>query len=501
MPNDLLEIALSRRAFLKGACALTAVPATPSLGIAEPGIIINDASRLNPTPVAIHLTINSNADAEFIARLRAELKAAATAQRPFAVAVARHSMGGQSIPRDGTAITVTNGSCEIDSTRTTFRASAGATWRDVIATLDKAGFSPAVMQSNNDFGVGSTFCVNAHGWPVPYGPFGSTVRAIRLMMADGSILRCAPDENVELFGLAMGGYGLLGVVHDVEAAMVPNVLLKPTFEKMPSRDFAQRFLTSVNDEHVKMAYGRLSVADRCFFEEALLCSFRPLMTPPGGLPPATETAAMFGGGWLAKSSNGSLTSIARTIYRAQIQSEFAKRLRWFVETEVGPMESSAATRNSLLNAPVADLADWDKSRTDILHEYFIPPERFSEFVRACQDIIPSSGLELLNVTLRYLKPDQQSVLAYARERRIAAVMSFSQNMTADSERKMVAITETLIDRVINLGGAFYLPYRLYAYHDQVRAAYPRFDEFVERKRHYDPGLMFRNLMWDTYVDT
>jgi FAD/FMN-containing dehydrogenase len=33
----------------------------------------------------------------------------------------------------------------------TFRASAGATWRDVIATLDKAGFSPPVMQSNNDF--------------------------------------------------------------------------------------------------------------------------------------------------------------------------------------------------------------------------------------------------------------------------------------------------------------------------------------------------------------
>jgi hypothetical protein len=34
----------------------------------------------------------------------------------------------------------------------------------------------------------------------------------------------------------------------------------------------------------------------------------------------------------------------------------------------------------------------------------------------------------------------------------------------------------------------------------VRAAFPRFDEFVERKKHYDPGLLFRNLMWDTYVD-
>jgi hypothetical protein len=199
-------------------------------------------------------------------------------------------------------------------------------------------------------------------------------------------------------------------------------------------------------------------------------------------------------------SKGSLTAVSRDIYRAQIGSEVAKRARWFVETKVGTLEASAATRNSLMNEPVVNLADWDRSRTDILHEYFVAPERFPEFVGACQDIIPSSGLEFLNATLRYLEADQQSVLAYARERRIAAVMSFSQSVTPDGERKMLAMTEALIDRVVGLGGSFYLPYRLHARHDQVRAAYPCFDQFVERKKHYDPGLLFRNLMWGTYVD-
>lgn len=486
MPCQSPAVKLSRRTVLKGAGTLIAALAHPSYGNAERRIVINDASRLNPTPVAVHLTVRTDTQADVIARLRAELKTAAAAKRPFAAAVARHSMGGQSLPRDGTAITFTNGSCEIDSSAMTFRASAGTTWRDVIATLDKAGFSPAVMQSNNDFGVGSTFCVNAHGWPVPYGPFGSTVRAVRIMMADGSILECSSEKNSELFSLAMGGYGLFGVVLDVEAAMVPNVLLRPTFERMGSRDFAQRFMTTVDGGQVKMAYGRLSVANRGFFEEALLCSFRPLPTPAEGLSPAT--------------SKGFLTSISREIYRAQIGSELAKRARWLAETKIGRMESGGATRNSLMNEPVANLADWDKSRTDILHEYFIAPDRFAEFVRACQEVIPSSGLEFLNVTLRHLKPDPQSVLAYARVERIAAVMSFSQSVTPDSERKMLTMTEALIDRVIALGGAFYLPYRLHARHDQVRAAYPRFDEFVERKRHYDPGLLFRNLMWGTYVD-
>jgi FAD/FMN-containing dehydrogenase len=486
MPYDLRAVKLSRRAILRGAGTLIAASAAPSLGNAEPRVVINDASRLNPTPVAVHLTVRTDTEADVIARLRAELKTAAAAKRPFAAAVARHSMGGQSIPRDGTAITFTNGSCEIDSSAMTFRASAGTTWRDVIATLDKAGFSPAVMQSNNDFGVGSTFCVNAHGWAVPYGPFGSTVRAVRVMVADGSILECSPEKNSDLFGLAMGGYGLFGVVLDVETAMVPNVLLRPTFERMPSRNFAQRFMTIVDEEHVKMAYGRLSVANLGFFEEALLCSFRPLPTPAEGLPPAT--------------SKGSLTSISRDVYRAQIGSELGKRARWLVETKIGTIETGGVTRNTLMNEPVANLADWNKSRTDILHEYFVAPERFPEFIRACQEVIPSSGLEFLNVTLRYLKPDPQSVLAYAPVQRIAAVMSFSQSVTPEGESKMLTMTEALIDRVIALGGAFYLPYRLHARHDQVRAAYPRFDEFVERKKHYDPGLLFRNLMWDTYVD-
>src|SRR5262245_27915470 len=54
------------------------------------------------------------------------------------------------------------------------------------------------------------------------------------------------------------------------------------------------------------------------------------------------------------------------------------------------------------------------------------------------------------------------------------------------------------DQVLELGGSFYLPYRLHARPDQVRTAYPRVDEVIARKRHYDPQLRLRNLMWDKY---
>ena len=84
---------------------------------------------------------------------------------------------------------------ELDRGARTFHVAAGARWRQVIGALDAVGFSPAVMQSNHDFGVAATFSVNAHGWPVPYGPFGSTVRSLRLMLASGDVVTCWADRE------------------------------------------------------------------------------------------------------------------------------------------------------------------------------------------------------------------------------------------------------------------------------------------------------------------
>jgi hypothetical protein len=106
-----------------------------------------------------------------------------------------------------------------------------------------------------------------------------------------------------------------------------------------------------------------------------------------------------------------------------------------------------ATRNSLMNEPVVTLDDRDSERTDILHEYFVPPERFAEFIDACQEVIPSSNQEMLNTTLRYVKADRESVLSFAPEQRVSAVMSFSQEKSVRAEEDMTRMTRELIDRV------------------------------------------------------
>ena len=481
---------ISRRTLLAAGAAAGALAILPAAArTLDAPLLLNDASQLNTTPVARLWRRKAGLDGAWLDELRTELKTAAAEGRPVAVGAARHSMGGQALPRDGVAMSLDVDVASrdpwiaLDPATRTYRVAAGGRWGQVIKVLDAAGFSPAVMQSNNDFGVGATLSVNAHGWPTPYGPFGATVHSFRLMLGSGELVTCSHAENPELFALAVGGYGLFGIVTDVDLEMVENTLLRPSFELTPSAEIGPRLIAALDrDSSVRMAYGRLSVDARAFLREAMLVTYRPV---PGAPPPAD--------------SGGLGLDFARDVFRAQIGSDAGKRARWYIETVLTPAATSGETsRNTLLNEPVANLAGQERSRTDILHEYFLPPEGLEPFLAACSAIIPASRQDLLNVTLRYVDQDRASVLSYAHGRRVGAVMLFSQRMTLVDDEDMRAMTERMIDACLEAGGSFYLPYRLHARKDQFARAYPRLDEFLDCKRRYDPELLFRNLMWDRY---
>lgn len=490
---------LTRRALLLGSGAALGATAvglsrsdlpkvTPHLSIPPQSgqTILNDASELSLTPVHRHITMTEDMGDALVTRIRAEMRDAAEAGRPVNIGAARRSMGGQSIPRDGHAITFDNAGLELDSATGIYRAHAGARWADVIRALDPQGFSPQVMQSNNDFGLAATFCVNAHGWAVPFGPMGATVQAIEMITPDGTRLRCSRTEEAELFRMTMGGYGLTGAIIALEVSAAENLRLVPSFQAMHAARFAPTFMAAARDSGVNMAYGRLNVDHENFFEEAFLVTYRP-DPDQEALPPAS------GSGWTAH--------VASRVYRAQLGREWARKLRWWFETELGPVVGGGAvTRNSLINEPVATLDDRNPARTDILHEYFVPPERFPDFLEICRAVIPASYQQFLNVTLRFVDSDPESWLAYAPEPRIAAVMSFSQEKTARAEADMARMTQALIDGMREIGGSYYLPYRPHARPDQFRDIYPRAQAFADAKRALDPRLLFRNNLWDQYLE-
>ncbi|KOU05119.1 hypothetical protein ADK86_07615 [Streptomyces sp. NRRL F-5755] len=455
-------------------------PAAPSR------TLFNDASGLNPTRVR-GVTFAASTAADTAARLQPLLGRIAQGQDPaLAISGVRHSMGGQSLLQDGWLLeTQPMNHVSLDSDRQVMRVGAGATWREIIPVLNARGCAPKVMQSNHDFTIGGSLSVNCHGWHTNSPPIASTVHSLRLLTADGTVVTCSPTENAELFRLALGGYGMFGVILEADIAVAPNVLLAPAFATVPTREYAAAFARRVHAPaaRVEMAYGRLSVDPDNFLHEAIIGTYTPDPQSRGTRTPLSSLPQ---------------PGAQRAIFRNSATSRAGKVLRWWLEREAEPWLADEVSRNSLLNEPVAVFANSTPESTDILHEYFIPQARLWEFVRAAQEIIPRSRGNLLNVTVRDVRRDDRSTLAYARQDVFGLVMLFVQDRTAAGEARMQAMTRDLIDAALSTGGTFYLPYRLHAGKDQLHRAYPAWDAAMRAKDRYDPHGVFRSELYHRY---
>ncbi len=132
--------------------------------------------------------------------------------------------------------------------------------------------------------------------------------------------------------------------------------------------------------------------------------------------------------------------------------------------------------------------------TDVLHEYFVPPHNLEVFVEQIRPVILEERGDLLNVTVRDVRRDDDTFLRYADSDLLALVMLFHHPRTAEGDARMQSLTRRLIDAALRCGGRYYLPYRLHATDEQFRAAYPQADRFFELKRRYDPDEVFQNTV-------
>ncbi len=128
----------------------------------------------------------------------------------------------------------------------------------------------------------------------------------------------------------------------------------------------------------------------------------------------------------------------------------------------------------------------------------MPPHRVVGFVEALRRIIPRHRANLLNVTVRGVNEDGDAFLRYADQAMFAFVMLFVQEITAEGEERMQALTRELIDAALEREGRYYLPYRLHATPEQFHRAYPQARDFFAAKRKHDPGELFQNQFYRTY---
>ncbi len=449
-----------------------------------PAGYVDDASRLNQTAVVEIWPIPVDREGAE-EQLRELLQRAKSKGLRVSISGARHSMGGHTIYPDGIVVDMLPWKrMELDEDRNILRVQTGALWSDVIAYLDARGKSVAVMQSNNAFSVGGSISVNCHGWQFDRPPIASTVESFRIMLADGEVLRCSRSENQELFSLALGGYGLFGIILDAELEVVPNERYKITQTIVPAAQALTVFDDQLlNHPEVQMAFGRMNITPSELFEEIIINTFRQVA---GEIP-------TLGAAGSAK--------LRRAVFRGSADNDYGKGLRWSMETRLQPLVAGEfVSRNQLLNEGVELFQNRSATTTDVLHEYFVPRSEVARFVLAMREILASHNDEnLLNVTVRLVNEDKDTFLRYAQQQMLAFVMLFVQERSDAGETQMRTMNRELIDCALDHGGRYYLPYRLHATPEQFHQAYPQADEFFDLKRKYDPDELFQNQFYREYA--
>jgi len=444
--------------------------------IPESPLLIRDVTQLNPIPV--NAVIAPTTTEEIVDAVKQH-------HGPVSVGGARHSMGGQ-IATAGTLhidMRRFNRILEFSPDAKTITVQAGARWRQILEYIDPANLSVTIMQSYANFTVGGSLSANVHGRYVRRGPIIESVKSIKVVMPDGSLIDATPGGNPDLFNGVIGGYGGLGVIVEATLALTENVRVERQDQTIPIDRYPRYFLDHVRD------------AARAVFHNGDI--YPPRYDTVHTITYIqTEEAATVAERLIPLHGSYRLD---RFTYWVVSEWPFGKTIRRRVIDPAVFHGRSITSRNYQSSYDAAELEPSSRaSSTYALQEYFVPVDRFGDFVPRMREVLLRHDANVINISIRQVLQDSQSLLAWARADVFGFVIYYKQGTSAAAQNEVGVWARELIDAALSVGGTYYLPYQLHATEAQFRLAYPRAPEFFALKRRLDPAGKFRNQLWDKY---
>lgn len=404
---------------------------------------------------------------------------------PISVGGGHFSMGGQTASAGSLHLDMRkmNQILRFDLPNKVILVQAGARWCDIQAFIDPHGLAVKIMQTYANFTVGGSLSVNAHGRYIGLGPVVMSVRRIALVLASGESVLASKDENRELFFAAIGGFGAIGIITEVELDLVDNVRVERTDKKMATNDYL--FWFDKNIRHRSDAIFHNGDLYPPHFKQVRAVSW--LKTEK----PATTSYRL--------QPLRRLFALEKYFLWAISETPLGKLRREYIVDPLLYLSKKVYWRNFEAGYDAAELEPLGREqRTYVLQEYFIPYERLLEFVPQMSAILNRFSVNTINVSIRHALGDPGTLMAWARGETFAFVLYYKQRTHEEAKEKVAVWTRELIDAAISCGGTYYLPYQLHATQGQFHCAYPRAQELFELKKKLDPQYRLRGALWDKY---
>jgi FAD/FMN-containing dehydrogenase len=477
--------------------SIASPPLSPLEGVAIPTVSVNDThSRLNTTRVDRIALVDSEAT------LRSALAAARVEGNAVCIAGGRHAMGGQQFATGAVLLDMRgmNRIVALDAERGIVEAEAGIQWPELVEGLIEmqAGSS---SPSSSHWGIiqkqtgadrltlGGALAANVHGRGLALKPIIGDVLSFTLMDADGNLRNCSRSENSELFRLAIGGYGLFGVITRVRLKLMRRTKLERVVQIIDTDELMPAFAERIAEGYL---YGdcqfSTDMSSDTYLRKGVFSCYRPL-APEATMP--TERKELSEAHW-------------RELYylsHADTRAAYEAYTSYYLSTSGQRYWSDTNQLSLYIDDYHAELDHRLRSPhkcSEMITELYVPRPALPAFLAAARADFRKHGSKLIYGTIRLIERDDESFLAWAREPWVCTVMNLHVEHTEDGVRKAAADFRRLIDRALAHGGSYFLTYHRWANRAQIEAAYPQLPEFLRLKQQHDPNGVFQSAWYRHY---
>ena len=456
--------------------------------------MINDMhSQLNPTRVNKILRPTS------VEQLASMVAQASRDAKTLSLAGTRHAMGGQQFGTDTDLIDMTalNKIISFDRQRGIIEVEAGVMWPAIIDYCwneqknDKNPWSIAQKQTGADaLTLGGGLSANVHGRGLTMLPLIQDIESFRLITPTGEQVECSRSTNAELFKLAIGGYGLFGIITSVKLRLMRRTRLKRTVKIMDIEELIPAF-----EERIKQGY---MYGDFQYMTDSSSADFLRKGVFSCYLPIASDEKEME-----TKQRELAVDDWKKLYHLAFIDKGAAYNAytQYYLSTNDQLYWSDTHQLSVYLDDYHIKLHEelgFEHPASLMISEIYVQRKQLTEFMDDVRQIATRDSFDIIYGTIRLIEKDTESFLAWAKEDYACIIFNLRVFHTAEGIEKTKQSFRSLIDTALPYGGSYYLTYHRWARKDQVLACYPQLPDFLKMKQKYDPKEVIQSDWYRHY---
>ncbi|MBY0550105.1 MAG: FAD-binding oxidoreductase [Candidatus Obscuribacterales bacterium] len=446
---------------------------------------------VNDTHSKLNRTLMRSIDApETEAELLAVVRRAISDKESVSIAGGRHAMGGQQFLQNASLIDTTrlNRVMKFDAENGLLKVQAGANWPEIIAWLQsnqsarQTPWTIAQKQTGCDhLSIGGALSANVHGRGLSMRPVIGDIEQFSLITADGSKLQCSRTENKDLFNLAIGGYGMFGVIADATLRLSPRTVLQRSVKLINAAE-AVKTLEMRRDEGALYGDFQFAIDNNSddFLNKGIVSTYKPVEDAP---PPGEDKRLL------------SIKAWKELVYLAHTDknSAFKRYADHYLSTDGQTYWSDTFQLSTYLDdyhTEIDSRAPKHCHGTEMISELYVPRHCLASFLADAAVTLRERNASVIYGTVRLIERDSETFLPWASESWACTVINLHVEHTATGLQHARDCFRALIDIARKYGGSYYLTYHKFATKEQMLDCYPQMPRFIALKQHYDPRATF-----------